>query len=105
MKTLKFQEAHVARGSRRIHTLGGLDFQALSPHRLLGSVGEVATGGGGVQALPVGERVQEGWECQPGPAGGLAGVLGSPLPPRPSGGGRLEALPHGAMAAMGSRSA
>lgn len=50
----------MARGSRRIHTLGGQDFQALSPHRLLGSVGEVATGGGGVRALPVGERAQAG---------------------------------------------
>lgn len=59
MKTLRFQEALVARGSGRIHTLGGQDFQALSPHRLLGSVGEVATGWG-MRALPVGERVQAG---------------------------------------------
>lgn len=41
----------MASGSRRIHTLGGLDFQALSTHRLLGSVGEVAAEGGGQREL------------------------------------------------------
>lgn len=41
----------MASGSRRSHTLGGLDFQALSTRRLLGSVGEVAAGGGCEPAL------------------------------------------------------
>ena len=103
----------MASGSRRIHTLGGLDFQALSTHRLLGSVGEVAAEGGG-------QREPGPLGCGPGMWGGVRAWLrragggtwtgrgrafGAPPPPRLSGGGRLTALPHEAVAAAGSGSA
>lgn len=73
----------MASGSWRIHTLGGLDFQALSTHRLLGSVGEGAAAalwGTGYKLGPRGVGMQA-WLHRAG-GGGWTG-RGSGLSPAP----------------------